>query len=99
VSEASRVQLAIRLRLPGRRKGSRCVKPSRKLRKARKCFRLQTVGALRRSATAGSNAVPFSGRIGTKKLKPGRYQVDVAATDEAGNKSTIASAPFTVKRR
>jgi hypothetical protein len=92
------VQLALRQILPGKLKGKRCVKPSKKLKKAKRCDRLQTAGALRRSGTAGANAVPFSGRVGRRALKPGRYQVEVAGSDDAGNKSAAAIASFSVKR-
>ena len=96
LSEDARVQLALRRKHSGKRKGKRCVKPSRKLRKARACTRLVTAGALRRGGTAGANAVPFSGRVGRKALARGRYQVDVAASDTSGNKSRVASASFRV---
>jgi FG-GAP-like repeat/FG-GAP repeat len=99
VSEPAHLQLALRQMLPGKRKGKRCVKPSRKLKKAKKCTRLQTAGALRRTGTAGANAVPFSGRVGRKALKPGRYQVEVAGSDDAGNKSAAVTTTFRVKRR
>jgi hypothetical protein len=98
LSEPAHLQLALRQILPGKLKGKRCVKPSKKLKKAKRCNRLQTAGALRRSGAAGANAVPFSGRVGRRALKPGRYQVEVAGSDDAGNKSAVATASFRVKR-
>ena len=43
--------------------------------------------SLKRAVAAGPTAVPFSGRIGRKALKPGRYRVTVVVADAAGNRS------------
>jgi len=48
----------------------------------------------------GANAVPFSGRIGRKALKPGTYRAAFAARDAAGNSSTkTPSVGFKVVKR
>ncbi len=100
LSEDASAVFTIQRRLPGRRVGRRCRPPSRKLRKRRKCTRYVRRGALTRgNLSAGTNAVPFSGRIGKKKLAPGSYRVVVVATDRAGNRSRPAIARFTVVRR
>lgn len=100
LSEPATAALTIERRLPGRKVGRKCRAPSRKLRKRKKCTRAKRAGVLtRRDLPAGAAAVPFSGRIGKKKLAPGSYQVKVVATDAAGNKSRAAIAPFTVVRR
>ena len=41
----------------------------------------------------------FSGRIGRKALKPGRYRALITATDGAGNKSKTKQLKFRVVRR
>lgn len=40
--------------------------------------------------------VAFSGRIGTRRLSPGRYRFAVTATDAAGNRSRVRTIGFTV---
>ena len=59
-----------------------------------------TMAKLTRSGARGVNAVPFSGRIGTKALKPGKYGARFAARDAAGNLSTKSpSVGFTIVTR
>ena len=67
------------------------------LRKAR-CTRAIARGTLRRAGVAGSNTLAFSGRVGSKKLRPGRYRVVGTASDSAGA-SKPALARFTVVSR
>jgi hypothetical protein len=43
--------------------------------------------------------VPFSGRLGRRALKPGRYRAVIAATDAAGNKSSTVTLTFRIVRR
>jgi streptogramin lyase len=96
LSKAANVKLQFLRPLPGRRKGSRCVAPSRSLRKARRCTRLSSKGRLTRTGQQGTNSVAFSGRIGRKALKPAKYQVAITATDSAGQTSAVQTASFTV---
>jgi hypothetical protein len=56
-------------------------------------------GTLHRQAIAGANAVPFTGRIGRRALRPAAYRLVVTVTDAAGNISVPASASFRVVRR
>jgi hypothetical protein len=58
----------------------------------------RTAGRLIRSARSGSNVLRFSGRIGSKALKPGRYRAVLTATDAAGNRSAPKSVSFRVLR-
>jgi hypothetical protein len=85
LSEPAAVTVTIQRAATGRRKGRACVKPTRKLRKKKKCTLYVTAGTLRRSGTAGANAVAFSGRIATKPLKPAKYRAQFTAADAAGN--------------
>jgi streptogramin lyase len=96
LSKAANVKLQFLQPLPGRRKGSRCVAPSRSLRKARRCTRLSPKGTLTRTGQQGTNSVAFSGRIGRTALKPAKYQVAITATDSAGQTSAVQTASFTV---
>jgi Tol biopolymer transport system component len=99
LSEAATVTLRIDRKLPGRRKGRRCVKPTRKLQKAKKCTRLSRVGTLRRKAALGPGGTAFSGRIGRKKLAPGSYRAVVGSEDAAGNASGNRTVTFKIVRR
>jgi streptogramin lyase len=100
LTEAATVSLRIDRRLKGRRvkKGKKrvCAKPTRKNRKKRKCTRFKRVGTLTRTSHAGQNKVKFTGRIGRKALKVGRYRLTITATDTAGNKSKAKRLSFRV---
>jgi hypothetical protein len=89
LTEAGTVRLAIQ-----RRVVRRCGKP----RKRKRCVRFVGVGTLTRGGVAGTNRVPFSGRLGTKALRPGRYRAVIVAADTAGNRSAKAKAAFRVLR-
>jgi hypothetical protein len=53
------------------------------------------VGTLTRSGAKGANAIRFSGRVGRRILRAGRYRATIAATDAAGNRSS----PRTIRLR
>jgi hypothetical protein len=80
----------------GRIRKGKCVKPTPRLRRAKRCTRVRTRGVLHRSGKAGANDVPFSGRIGKKPLSPGRYRAVLAA--EGAEKSRSVRFKI-VKRR
>jgi hypothetical protein len=75
------------------------VKPTRKLRKAKKCTRWLPAGTLTRQSAAGATKLEFSGRIGRKALRPGSYRAVVGAVDAAGNASAKRTLTFKVVRR
>src|SRR6185503_8128882 len=88
LSENAAVRIVVARKLAGRRKGKRCVAPTRKLRRAKRCSRFKTKHTLRRAkGVAGLNRVAYSGRVGTTKLRPGTYRATLTATDAAGNRS------------
>jgi hypothetical protein len=98
-SEPGRATLSFSRARPGRRRGKRCVKPTRKNRRAKRCTRYVAIRpALTRTVAAGPTAVPFSGRIGTKALRPGRYRARLVVTDAAGNRSTPRLVKFRIVR-
>jgi hypothetical protein len=100
LSESATVAIAFERSAPGRRaKRRRCVKPTRKNRKARKCKRWVKTGGITRGGSAGRLAIPFSGRIGKKALKPGSYRAVVTARDAAGNTSRKRTLAFKVVKR
>jgi hypothetical protein len=67
--------------------------------RTKKFKRCRAVGTLVRSAKKGKNSTKFSGRLGRKALKAGRYRAVVTAVDPAGNRSRRAQATFTVVRK
>ena len=85
--------------LAGRRSGGQCVKPTRRLRRSRRCTRYQQVGVISRNAVQGENELAFSGRIGRKSLRLGRHRLVLTAVDAAGNRSEPKLLTFTVVRR
>jgi hypothetical protein len=95
MSAAGTVKLRVYRAVRGVRAGSRCVAKSRKHRTGKACTRYVAVGkAISRTSVAGANRVRFSGRVGGKKLRPGRYRLQ--SLDPAG---TIARAAFRIVRR
>lgn len=96
LSETAMVKIVIAERRSGRRKGTKCVAPSRKRATARKCTRLTARGTLTRTSRQGANAVFFSGRIASKALGPGNYQATLTATDPTKNTSKPKTITFEI---
>jgi PKD repeat protein len=99
LSEAATVRFAIERRLPGRRVAGKCVKPTRSNQGKPRCARFRPVGAFTHASTAGANSKAFSGKLGTRRLKVGRYRVKLTAADAAGNKSAQNVLAIRVVRR
>ena len=53
---------------------------------------------LTRSSRAGGNRVRFSGRVGRRTLRPGRYRATLTAVDRAGNRSKPSAVRFRIVR-
>ena len=92
----ARVTLTIEQARSGRRKGSKCVTPTRRLSNAKHCVRYVRKGTLKRRGTQGLNSVRFTGRIGRRALSPGRYRVGIAGIDSSGVKGLVQHKAFTV---
>ena len=60
--------------------------------------RYRTVGTLRRNGVSGPNRIRFTGRIGRRALRAGRYRAVIMATDAAGNRSAPRRTSFQVLR-
>lgn len=86
----------------GRRQGrgskARCVRPTRSNRRARRCTRTTTLrGSFTQIAKAGVNSFRFTGRLGGRRLKPGRYLL--VATPSANRRTgKPVSAGFRIVR-
>jgi hypothetical protein len=70
-----------------------------KLQRLRPDRRYVGVGALRRSGAQGVHHIWFTGRIGARALRPGRYRGVISATDAAGNRSALRRTAFRIARR
>jgi hypothetical protein len=71
------VTFTVQRALPGRRQGKRCVKPTVRSGKARRCTRYKAVGRFRYAQVVALGAVRFrfSGRVAGRRLKPGPYRL------------------------
>ena len=84
----------------GRRQGrgsrARCVRPTSRNRRARRCTRTTTLkGSFTQTAKAGVNSFRFTGRLGGRRLKPGRYLL-VATPIANGRTGKPVSAGFRI---
>ena len=98
-SEPGTVSIAVEQVAGGRKVGRKCRKPSRRLRKRPYCVRLVAMGSVSAKGVSGANAFKFTGRIGGRTLKPGKYRAALVARDAAGNGSVPRRVSFTVVRR
>jgi uncharacterized repeat protein (TIGR01451 family) len=97
LSQAATVTLSFSERLPGRSVKGRCVAATPKNRHAHSCRRMVKHGAYSFSANAGSNKVPFTGRVPHGgSLPAGVYTVTVQAVNAAGARSTPVTLTFTI---
>jgi hypothetical protein len=100
LSAAGTVKIVIARPTPGRRSGKRCAKPTKRLRKKRRCTRFPAAGTLTRTGLAGANVTTFTGRLGTRALKPGKYRAAIVETEAgAAGPSAQRTSAFTVVRR
>ena len=95
LSEAGSAKLVLSRRSPGRRRGASCVKPTRKLRKAKRCTRLVPVRTATSSATAGQNTL----RLRVRGLRVGRYVATLTVSDAAGNNAAPIRRKLRIVKR
>jgi DNA-binding beta-propeller fold protein YncE len=99
LSEAAKVSFKIEKATGGRKVNGRCVKHSRKNRRAKRCTRyLALKGAATDAGVAGRNSAKFSGRWRGSKLAPGRYRLVATARDAAGNLAKPKRVAFKIVR-
>jgi hypothetical protein len=58
--------------------------------------RLASAGTLKRTGSKGLNRIRFTGRIGRRALRAGRYRAVLTATDTAGNSSAPSRTRFRI---
>jgi hypothetical protein len=96
LSQAATVSFTFKKHASGRRVGSRCVAPTSKNRKRRRCTRTVTAGLLTLKGHAGANRVRFEGVLVTHRtLTPGRYTMRAVAT-ALGRRSHARTARFKI---
>jgi hypothetical protein len=95
------LRMTVERRLAGRRSGRRCVAPTRRTRRRRPCTRIVAAGpAIKRPGlAAGPGRLAFSGRLGRRALRPGRYQARLVGVNAAGAISDPRVLRFTIVRR
>ena len=100
LSEPAATTFTVERKTVGRRSGRRCVKATRRNRKARRCTRyVRQRGSFTRPGAAGANSFKFSGRLRNRKLRVGTYRLVAVAADTAGNKSAAKRRAFRVVGR
>jgi hypothetical protein len=99
LSVNARVTVRIDRQSSGRKVRGKCRKVTKKNKAKKKCRRYVKAGKLvRKNLKPGRNVVRFSGRIGKKALKPGRYRASLTAYNPGGSSKTVRR-PFRVVRR
>jgi hypothetical protein len=99
LSEAATVTFTIQRRTSGRKVKGRCVKRTKRNAKKRSCARYRKVGTFTHKGAQGENKKTFSGRIGKRALRAGRYRATLTAVDAAGNVSKSKSVAFRVRKK
>jgi hypothetical protein len=100
LSEPAVVKFTVERAARGRKRGSKCLAPTKKRRKLRRCTRyVRLRGSFSRQSKTGLNRFRFTGRLRGKKLRPGRYRLVLVATDAAKNGSKAKRAKFRIVRR
>jgi hypothetical protein len=100
VSAAGTVKVSFARLVAGRRSGKRCVKPTHRLRKHKRCTRaLKVKKGLTRRVAAGPGSIAFSGRLGPKALRRGNYRATITeSVTGAPARSLPRSAKFKIVR-
>ena len=71
LSAAASTKFTVQKESIGRKKGKKCVKPTKRNRRAKKCKLYKAVrGSFTHKGKAGSNSFKFTGRVEAKSLKP-----------------------------
>jgi hypothetical protein len=93
-SEAARLRVVIRRATQGRKQRGTCRAKTKRNRGRKRCTRWEAKRRFTRAVPAGLTHVALA-----PKLRPGRYRIDVVATDAAGNAAPRERIALRVKRR
>jgi 6-phosphogluconolactonase (cycloisomerase 2 family) len=111
-SHAATTTFVVLSKRRGVTRGGQCVKRRRGARRGPRCTRLVPVGsytsvgadfvfkpfAFSHNDQVGANSLRFTGRVGGKRLKPGKYQLN-ATPSLQGKTGSTRSAAFGIRRR
>lgn len=98
LTEAASVQFRVDRISKGVKVKSKCLAP-KKGRKGKSCSRYVPLpGGIDTIGVAGINSFAWNGRIGSKKLAPGKYRLTGIAKDAAGNQSPPQTFTVTIKK-
>jgi hypothetical protein len=86
LSNAARVTVRFDRLTTGRRKGRSC---STRVRRGKRCTIVRRAGTMTVNGRAGGNRRSFSGKLGRKSLKPGRYRVTATPKSGRGDRATV----------
>jgi hypothetical protein len=98
LDEPATTTFAVQRRLSGRRVGRRCVAPTPRNRRARRCARYAGRGSFDHAGRQGANGFRFTGRVAGRRLAPGAYRFVTTARDGRGNRSRPLRRAFRVTR-
>jgi len=100
LNRAASVRFAFTQAARGRKVGRLCVAPTKRNSRRHKCTRTVTAGTLLLGAHAGADRMRFQGRLShARKLRPGRYTVQITATDAGGIRSASQKLSFVIVAR
>jgi hypothetical protein len=100
LTASAAVRFTVERVLRGRKRGGRCVRARRPLRRSARCRRYRSLrAALRHNGAAGSNSFAFRGRLSGRRLRPGAYRLAATPVDGAGNTGRSRKAGFRIVRR
>lgn len=99
LTSAVRVAFVVEQTTRGRKVGKRCVKPTKKNRGRKACKRTVILrGGFTHEGATGPNALKFTGRLGGRTLKPGKYSLVATAGDRRTAGVPLLRTRFTVVR-
>jgi virginiamycin B lyase len=93
-SEAATTMFTVLRTVVGHKRGMRCA-PGRPAKHQKRCTREVSVGSFTHEDAAGEVTVHFTGRVGGRKLKPGRY-VFALAPKAGGKTGRTVELPFRI---
>ena len=96
LSEAATVTVTVERLQRGRRVNGHCLAAKRKPSARAACTKVTRISRLTSAAPAGAARVTIAVRSGKRTLPASTYRVTAAAVDAAANRSTPATARFTI---
>ena len=93
LTAAASVNFTVERALKGRRVGGKCRKQTEANRSKKRCTRYRALkSGFVLQGVAGENGFRFSGRVGAKALRPGKYRLVATAG------ASVKRAAFTITR-